>query len=80
MANPEQPDDFEFGTIDEACAVVGGKGKPINRATYYRGVKAGRYEPPIKVGPNLSRVRLGRLRERLRREIEGATGESSATR
>lgn len=79
MENDEiKSDDLEFGTIDEACAVVGGKNKPISRATYYRGLSDGRYEPPIKVGPNTSRVRLGRLRARLLRNIEAATSGSGA--
>ena len=57
-------DDEEFLTLDGACAVVGGD-KPISRATYYRGVKRGLYEPPIKVAPNVSRVPGRRLRKRL---------------
>ena len=36
-------DEIDPVTIDEACAIIGGKAKPIDRATYYRGVKAGRY-------------------------------------
>jgi hypothetical protein len=71
-AMADDDDDLEFITIDEACAIIGGKSKPINRSSYYRGVKAGRYEPPTKVGPNTSRVRLGRLRKRLLANIESA--------
>jgi predicted DNA-binding transcriptional regulator AlpA len=42
-------------TIDEACAFFGGS-RPIDRSTYYRGAKAGRYPKPISIGPNISRV------------------------
>ncbi len=36
------------------CAFIGGN-RPINPATLYRGIRAGRYPAPIKVGPNASR-------------------------
>ena len=36
------------------CQLFGGS-KPIDPATLYRGIKAKRYPPPIKVGPNSSR-------------------------
>jgi hypothetical protein len=45
--------------------LVGGD-RPINPASYYRGVKLGYYEPPQKVGPNVSRVNLDNLAARLR--------------
>ena len=38
----------------EVCRRFGGS-KPIDPATLYRGIKAGRYPSPIKVGPNSSR-------------------------
>jgi predicted DNA-binding transcriptional regulator AlpA len=38
----------------EVCQRLGGT-KPIDPATLYRGIKAGRYPRPIKVGPNSSR-------------------------
>lgn len=57
--------DPEFLTIDEACAVVGGNGRPISRPTYYRGVRSGLYEAPVRVGPNTSRVPGRRLRARM---------------
>jgi predicted DNA-binding transcriptional regulator AlpA len=39
---------------DAVCRFLGGS-RPINAATLYRGIKAGRYPKPIKVGPNSSR-------------------------
>jgi predicted DNA-binding transcriptional regulator AlpA len=36
------------------CELFGGT-KPINPSTLYRGIKAGRYPPPVKVGPGSSR-------------------------
>jgi hypothetical protein len=53
-----------LGTVDAACKMVGGD-KPIDRSSYYRGAKAGYYEPPQKVGPNISRVNLDNLAIRL---------------
>ena len=38
----------------EVCAFFGGT-KPIDTATLYRGVKAGRYPKPVKIGPGSSR-------------------------
>jgi len=40
---------------DETCRFFGGHNRPINHATLYRGIKAGRYPEPIKVGANSSR-------------------------
>lgn len=40
--------------IDEVCRIVGGS-KPVNRATIYRGITAGRWPKPLRVGPNVSR-------------------------
>lgn len=36
------------------CALLGGS-KPINPSTLYRGIRKGRYPPPVKVGPGSSR-------------------------
>jgi predicted DNA-binding transcriptional regulator AlpA len=38
----------------EVCRLFGGS-KPIDPATLYRGIKAKRYPPPVKIGPNSSR-------------------------
>jgi predicted DNA-binding transcriptional regulator AlpA len=52
------------------CALLGGS-KPIDPATLYRGIKAGRYPSPIKVGPNSSRWLADEIRAALE-EMKGA--------
>lgn len=37
-----------------ACQFFGGS-RPIDAATLYRGIRAGRYPAPIKIGPGSSR-------------------------
>ena len=65
-----QDDKLELGTIEAVCAEIGGD-RPINRATYYRGVKAGIYPAPVHPTPGISRVVMPKLREAIRRQIEG---------
>ncbi len=71
-------DNLELGTIREACEIVGGKGKPINPATYYRGVAAGRFVKPVKLGPNIARVDLRKLREKIRSIVDARTDDCEA--
>jgi predicted DNA-binding transcriptional regulator AlpA len=52
-------DEPELITIEEKCREIGGS-KPISKATYYRGVKAGIYPAPERISPGLVRVRRGR--------------------
>lgn len=40
---------------DTACRIIGGENSPISPATLYRGIRAGRFPRPIKVGLNSSR-------------------------
>ncbi|TPJ61261.1 hypothetical protein [Mesorhizobium sp. B2-6-1] len=57
----QQPD--PLGEIDDlvdeasACRIIGGKNSPIHRSTLWRGISAGRYSKPLKVGPNTNRWR-----------------------
>ena len=51
-------DEPQLITIEEMCREIGGS-KPISKATYYRGVKAGRYPAPERISPGLVRVRRG---------------------
>jgi predicted DNA-binding transcriptional regulator AlpA len=44
----------ELLDLKEVCRFFGGT-RPINPATLYRGVSAGHYPKPIKIGPNTSR-------------------------
>lgn len=43
--------------VDEAtaCKIIGGASRPIHRATLWRGIKAGRFPKPVKVGPGTNR-------------------------
>jgi hypothetical protein len=50
----ELPTGDEMMTLGATCAFFGGD-KPLNPSTLYRGIKALRYPPPVRVGPNLSR-------------------------
>ena len=54
---------MDFLDINATCRLFGGT-KPINPATLYRGIRAGRYPRPVKVGPGSSRW--------LRQECEAA--------
>ena len=39
----------EMMTVAETCRFFGGD-RPLNPATLYRGVKAGRFPPPVRIG------------------------------
>jgi hypothetical protein len=65
----------DFITIDAACRIIGGEEKPIHFATFYRGVRAGRYPAPVHVSPNVARVSRSKLiaaLERLSQEADNA--------
>ena len=51
--------------------VIGGEANPIHKATYYRGVRAGRYPAPVRVSPGVSRVVKPQLVEAIQRMIAG---------
>lgn len=61
---------MELITVSEACRIIGGAEKPINHATYYRGVAAGRYPAPVRVSPNVARV----LKQKLIAALERLMG------
>jgi predicted DNA-binding transcriptional regulator AlpA len=61
----------ELLTLRDVCALFGGS-RPIDPSTLYRGIRAGRYPAPIKVGPGSSRW--------LRAEVEGAIAAMVARR
>jgi len=46
----------DTGLLDRlaVCRLFGGT-RPINAATLYRGIRAGRYPAPVKIGPGASR-------------------------
>ena len=49
--------------VDEttACRILGGEQSPIHRSTLWRGINAGRYPKPLKVGPSTNRWITGEL-------------------
>ena len=60
-------EDDELMPIEEVCEFLGGKGKPIDRATVYRGVAKGIYHPPVHPSPGISRwVRRWLVKDRAR--------------
>lgn len=63
------PDDLDLVDASEACRILGGEASPIDRSTLYRGVAAGRYPRPIKMGPGLSRWAKGELRAVIRERL-----------
>ena len=54
----------------EACYFFGGS-KPIDASTLYRGIREGRYPPPVKVGPGSSRWLRSECEAALQRMVEG---------
>lgn len=49
--------------VDEttACRIIGGEGTPIHRSTLWRGINAGRFPKPLKVGPGTNRWKVSEL-------------------
>lgn len=44
-----------------ACQIIGGENTPIHRSTLWRGINAGRYPKPLKIGPGTNRWRVSEL-------------------
>ena len=66
-------DDEEHLDEEAACKFIGGT-RPINPATLWRGVKAGRYSKPIKISAQAVRWRRRELAadiERMAAERDG---------
>jgi len=70
-------EDDELITIREGCAIIGGKAKPVHPATFYRGVRDGRYTPPVHPSPGISRLWKKRLLKDLARIIADEDGTVS---
>jgi predicted DNA-binding transcriptional regulator AlpA len=49
--------------VDEptACQILGGASTPIHRSTLWRGIHAGRYPKPLKMGLAINRWRRDEL-------------------
>jgi predicted DNA-binding transcriptional regulator AlpA len=63
--------------VYEACRFLGGT-RPINPATLWRGIKAGRYARPIKIGPQSVRWRRSELQSDIDRMIAERDRETTA--
>jgi predicted DNA-binding transcriptional regulator AlpA len=59
---------------DTACRLIGGS-KPIDWSTFYRGIRAGRYPRPVKIGRSASRW----LRSELQAAIDRLIAQRDAT-
>jgi len=55
--------------IGETCRFFGGEKSPLNPATLYRGIKAGKYPRPVKPGPGMSRWLRSECQQTLREMI-----------
>jgi predicted DNA-binding transcriptional regulator AlpA len=62
---------------DAACAFIGGS-KPIHPSTLWRGVKAGRFSRPIKIGPQSVRWRRSELQRDIERMAAERDGDAAA--
>lgn len=61
-------DDDDLITIKAACAILGGSESPLDRSTYYKGAREGRFPKPIHPVPGCSRLskrKILELRQRL---------------
>lgn len=76
MSNEVKEQGDEWLDIPSACQVIGGT-RPINPATFYRGVKAGRYPAPEQRGANVKRVSGKRLAAALHRLSNPETDDAA---
>jgi predicted DNA-binding transcriptional regulator AlpA len=56
--------------LKEVCELFGGVRSPINRSTLYRGIRAGRFPKPVKIGLKTSRWRRDQCEAALKRMME----------
>jgi predicted DNA-binding transcriptional regulator AlpA len=71
-----QDDDDLLLDEAETCRFIGGS-KPINPATLWRGIKAGRYSKPIRISAQAVRWIRGELRRDRQRMIAARDGEAA---
>jgi predicted DNA-binding transcriptional regulator AlpA len=62
-----QYDDDELIAVKEGCTLLGG----MHVASYYRGVRAGRFPAPVHPSPNISRLSKRKVLEARQRIIDG---------
>ncbi|MHA6644578.1 helix-turn-helix transcriptional regulator [Mesorhizobium sp. A623] len=60
--------------VDEtmACHIIGGENTPIHRSTLWRGINAGRFPKPLKIGAGTNRW--------LKRELIAILDKAAAAR
>jgi predicted DNA-binding transcriptional regulator AlpA len=63
--------------VYEACRFIGGS-RPINPATLWRGVKAGRFSKPIKIGAQSVRWRRSELVADIERMADERDADTAA--
>lgn len=70
-ASPESAVDGDGAELLAKPAVLKlfGGDKPLNSATLYRGIKEGRFPPPVKIGPKTSRWLRSECEAKLREII-----------
>jgi predicted DNA-binding transcriptional regulator AlpA len=68
-AEQTSPHELALMDVGETCRFFGGTNSPLNPATLYRGIKAGKYPPPVKIGRGTSRWVRGECERALRRMI-----------
>lgn len=61
--------DLALMDVGETCRFFGGTNSPLNPATLYRGIKTGKYPPPVKIGQATSRWVRGECETALRKMI-----------
>jgi len=64
--------DDDLLDVEATCAFLGGN-KPIHFSTLYKGIRAGRFPRPIKIGPATSRWRGRDLRDCVARLADART-------
>lgn len=75
---PMQTDDDVLMSLAETCRFFGGLDRPIHYSTLYRGIAAGRYPPPVRVGPNSVRWLLSECRAVRQAMIAARNAEPTA--
>jgi predicted DNA-binding transcriptional regulator AlpA len=66
------PEADEMMSLDAVLRFFGGD-RPIHYATLYRGIKAGRYPPPVSIGPNTRRWLRSQCREARQKLIDASS-------
>jgi predicted DNA-binding transcriptional regulator AlpA len=72
--SPTAADDLTMLDVEETCRFFGGQKSPIDPSTLYKGIKTGKYPPPVKQGTKTSRWVLGQCRAALLKIIAEQSG------